>query len=79
MILSQTGSISSPTHHQRGLYFYTTNYYAILKEHLKILHKLQSTYFQIKIEKVSVMKFQLVENETSFPMRFVLFTDIEML
>ena len=31
MIVPQTGSISPPIHHQRGIYFYNMNYYAILK------------------------------------------------
>ena len=53
------------------------NYYEILKEHLQVLHKIQPKYFQIAIEKLSVMKFQLVEIQTSFPMRFVLCIDIE--
>ena len=45
------------------------NYYAILKEHSQVIYKLQPKYFQIVIEKLWVMKFQLVEIETYFPMR----------
>ena len=55
------------------------NEYAILKEHLRVLQKLQPEYFQIEIENLSLMKFILVEIETYFPVGFVLCTDIEML
>ena len=52
------------------------NYYDILKEHLQVLNKLQQKYFQIALDKLSVMKFPLFEIETYFPMRYVLCTDI---
>ena len=58
---------------------YNMNYYVILKENLQVLHKLQSKHFQIAIDKLSVMNFQLVEIETYFPMMFLFCTDIEML
>ena len=54
------------------------NYYAIFKEYLQLLHKLQPEYFQIALNKLSLMKFPLVEIETYFPIRFVLCTDIEV-
>ena len=51
VIVSQTGSISSPIHNQRGWYFYNMTYYEILKEPLQVLHKLQPKYFQIATKK----------------------------
>ena len=60
MILNQTGSRLSSIHHQRGLYFYLMNYYAILKEHLQVLHQLHPKHFQITLHKLSAMKFPLV-------------------
>ena len=51
-------------HYHRVLYPHNMNYCAILKENLQVLHKIQPKYFQIAIEKLSVMKFQLVEIET---------------
>ena len=50
-----------------------------LKKYLQVLHKIQLKYFQISIEKLSVMNFPLAEIETYFPVRFVLFKDIEIL
>ena len=41
VIVTQNGSISTPIYHQRGLHFHRMNYYAILKEHLQVLNKLQ--------------------------------------
>ena len=55
------------------------NYYVMLKERLKVLHKLQPKHFQTVFEKLSVIKFQLVEIETSFSVSFVLRIDIEIL
>ena len=34
------------------------NYYAILKENLQVLHKIEQEYFQIALNKLSVMKFK---------------------
>ena len=76
MLVPQNGSITSPINHQRGLYFYHTNYYAILKEHLQVFHKLHPKDFQRTLDKLSVLKFPLVEIDTSFPIRFVLCIDI---
>ena len=77
-IVSQTLPTLSPIHHQRGLYFHPMNYYAILKEHLQVFHKIHPKYFQIALDRLSVLKFPLVEIETSFPIRFFLCTYIEM-
>ena len=55
------------------------NYYDILKEHLQVLNKLQQKYFQIALDKLSVIKFQLVEIEASFSLRFVMCKDTEIL
>ena len=63
VIVPQTGSISSPVHHLRGIYFYDMNYYEILKECLHVLHELQPKDFQIALDKLSVMRFPLVEIE----------------
>ena len=49
------------------------------RETIIMLHKLQPKYFQIELDKSSVMKFPLFEIETCFPMIFVLCTDIEIL
>ena len=46
VIVPQTRSISSPIHHQRGLYLYKMNYCAILKENLQVIHKLQPEFFK---------------------------------
>ena len=67
MIVPQYGSRSSLIYNHMGIYFYHMNYYTIPKEHLQFLHKLQPTYFQIAFEKLSVIKFQLVEIETLNP------------
>ena len=72
MIVHQTGSISSPIHHRRGINFYNINYYAILKEYLQLLHKIDPKEFQVKLEESSVMRFSLVEIDTYLSMRFVL-------
>ena len=77
-MVPQTGAISSPTHFQRVLYFYHMNYYAILKEHSQVTHKLQPKQFQIALEKLSVMKFPVVAIKTYFYMRFVLCANIEI-
>ena len=45
---------------------------------LVVVCKIQQKYFQIRLKKLSVMKFQLVEIETYFPVRFFLCTEIEM-
>ena len=50
-----------------------------LEQALRVLHKLQTKYFQIAFDKLSVMKFPLVEMETYFFMRLVLCTEIEVL
>ena len=55
------------------------NYYKISKEHVKVLHKPQPKYFQIALDKLSVMRFQLVEIETYFNIMFVLCKDTEIL
>ena len=34
VIVPQNVSTSSPIHQRRGIYFYSMNYYAILKQHL---------------------------------------------
>ena len=47
MVLPLTKSISTPINHQRGIYLYHMKYYAILKEHLQVLHKLQPKDFKI--------------------------------
>ena len=54
------------------------NFYAILKEHLKLLHKLYPKYFQVTLDKLSVLKFLFVEIWTYFTLKFVLCTDIEI-
>ena len=79
VIVSQTGSISSHIHNHIGLYLYNMNYYAILKRHLQVFHKLQTEYFQIAIKTLSVIGFCLVEIETYFTMGFFLCKEIEML
>ena len=55
------------------------NYYAVLKGNLQVLNKIQPKDFQISLEKLLVTKFQLVEIETYFTIRFIFFTKIEML
>ena len=55
------------------------NHYGILKEHLKVLHKLQPKYFQVALEKLSVLRFSLVEMDTYLPVRFLLFVDTKMM
>ena len=52
--------ITPHIHHQRGLYFYNMNYYAILKEHLQVIHKLHPKYFKVTLDKKSVLRFPLV-------------------
>ena len=54
------------------------NSYAILKEHLPVLHKLQPKYSQIAIKTLSVMKFELVEIDTFFPISFFVCTELEI-
>ena len=76
MIVPQNVSRISPIHHRIGLYLYHTNFHKNLKEHLQVLHKLHSKYFQIALEKLLVLDFPLVEIETSFPIRFALCPDI---
>ena len=75
MIVPQTVSITSPTHHKRGIHLYHMNYYVILKERLQVIHTLHPKKSQVAIDKLLVLKFPWVEVETSFPIRFVLFTD----
>ena len=79
VIVLQTGSRTSPIYHQRSIYFYHMNHYGILKEHLKVLHKLQPKYFQVALEKLSVLRFSLVEMDTYLPVRFLLFVDTKMM
>ena len=55
------------------------NYYSILKEYFQVFHKLHPKYFQVELEKLSMLNFPLIEIEGSFPVRFVLFIDPEML
>ena len=50
VIVPQTGSRSSPIHNHRGIYFYNTNCYEILKEHLQLLHKINPRGFQVTLE-----------------------------
>ena len=68
--------ITPHIHHQRGLYLYNMNYYAILKEYLQLIHKIHPKYFLISLDKWSVLKFSLVEINTAFTIRFVLCTYI---
>ena len=77
-MVPQTEQITSPIHHQKGLYFYHIKYYAVLKECYQVLHKLQPKGFQGALDKLSVLNFPLVEIEKSFPIRFVLCTDTEI-
>ena len=77
--LPKTGSRTSPIYNQRGIYLYHMNKYAILKEYLQVLHKLYPKYFQVAPDKLSVLKFSLVEIETYFTIRLVLYTYIEVL
>ena len=79
MKLPQTVLITSPIHHHISIYFYHKNYYAILKEYLQVLHKLNPKYFQVTLKKLSVLSIPLVEINTSLPLRFVLCTDNEIL
>ena len=78
-MVPQTGPRSLTIHNQRGLNFYHTNYYAILKENVQVLHKLQPKEFQMSLGKLSAMKFSLVEIWTYFTIWFVMCTYIEML
>ena len=78
-MVPQNVSMSSPIHNYKGIHLYQINYYAILKEHLQILHKLHPKYFEVALEILSVLKFPLVEIYTYLPIRFVLRTDTEIL
>ena len=78
VILPQTVLRLSPMHHKICIYFYNMHYYAILKEHLQLFHKLHPKYFQISQKNYQCWFFSLVEIEAYFPMRIVLYTDIEM-
>ena len=40
VIVPQNVSTSSPIHQRRGIYFYSMNYYVILKQHIYLLHKM---------------------------------------
>ena len=55
------------------------NYYTILKEHLRLIHNLHPQEFQVTLEELSVLNFSLVEIKTYLPIRFVFFTETEML
>ena len=79
VMVPQNGPRSSPIHHQRILYLYHMNYYAILKVDLQVLHKIQPEDFQIALDKSSVLKFLLIKTKTYFTISFVFCTDTEML
>ena len=79
VMVPQNGPRSSPIHHQRILYLYHMNYYAILKGDLQVLHKIQPEDFQIALDKSSVLKFLLIKTKTYFTISFVFCTDTEML
>ena len=63
----------------REVYIPTTLITMKLKKHFQVLHKLHPKYSQGELEKLSVLKFSLVEIETFSPVSFVLCTDTEML
>ena len=61
------------------MYLYNTNYYQILKYNLQLLHKLYPREFKVAHQEISVLKFTLIEIDTSSPTRFVFCTEAEIL